>query len=110
MRQLVVDQLRPEERQELAEQLGKRLEPGPMEGMYWLKIPEELWEEPQQGHEECGPFYFAVELGESTVSFELLVRSLSNLHCSCIGYATPRQRDFLLGFVDELLGSAGVKA
>ena len=64
----------------------------------------------QQGHEECGPFYFGIELGEDRVSFELLIRSESNLHCSCISYASRAQRDFLLKFVDKMLTEEKIRA
>ena len=64
----------------------------------------------QQGHEECGPFYFAVILDENSLRFELLVRSSNNMHCSCISYATSGQRQFVLDFADRLLQEEMIRA
>jgi len=33
----------------------------------------------------------------------MLARSQTNLHCSCIAYATAAQRDFVLRFADKML-------
>jgi hypothetical protein len=74
-----------------------------MVGLYWIELPADLLAEAQQGHEEHSPFYMAVEITNSSVRFELLVRSQSNLHCSCIAHATPVQRQFILDFVDRMV-------
>lgn len=103
MRQFVVDGLQAEERDFIKKNFEKTLAKGGIEGVYWLPVPPDLLGERQQGHEECGPFYFSIELGEDAVSFEFLVRGQGNLHCSCIGYATLAQRDFLFQFIDRLL-------
>jgi hypothetical protein len=78
--------------------------------LYWLAVPQDLLGEAQQDHAECGPFYFAVELEEETLRTELLVRSQSNLHCSCIAYATQAQRDFIMRFIDTMLKEEYIKA
>ena len=110
MRQIVVDQLSREERDNLDSYLKRTLKPGPLEGVYWMTVPQDLLGEAQQGHEKCGPFCVAVELEEETIRFELLVRSQANLHCSCIAHATPAQRDFVLRFVDTMLEEEQIRA
>lgn len=110
MRQFVVDDLSAQERDNLDTYMKKTLKQGPMVGMFWLQLPDDLWSVSQQGHNECGPFYFGVELSKDKLIVELLIRSESNLHCSCIAYATPAQRDFLLGFVDTMLASEHITA
>ena len=110
MRQFVIDELSVQERDNLDSYLKKSLKPGGMLGMYWLRIPEDLWAEAQQGHDECGPFYFGIDLGKDRLIAELLVRSESNLHCSCIAYATPAQREFLLRFIDTMLTDEHITA
>ncbi|MEJ2032183.1 MAG: hypothetical protein P8Y63_03905 [Deltaproteobacteria bacterium] len=110
MRQIVIDELRRGEKEKAEEFLRRRADPGPMAGIYWLEVPSELWGEGQQGHAGCAPFYFAIEVGEAAVSFELLVRTQATLHCSCIGYATAPQRDYLLGFIDRMLAEQGIRA
>ena len=110
MRQFIVDQLTREERDNLDSYLKRNLIQGPLEGMYWLVMPQDLLAEAQQGHESCGPFVVAVELEEEIIRFELLIRSQSNLHCSCIAYATPAQRDFVLHYVDVMLAEEMIRA
>jgi len=110
MRQFVVDELSQEEQDNLDSYLKRTVKAGPMEGMFWLPLPEDLLAEAQQGHEQCGPFFFGIELGRSRLIAEFLVRSQSNLHCSCISYSTPAQRQFLLGFLDRMLADEHIKA
>jgi hypothetical protein len=103
MRQFVIDELSPMERDNIDSYLKRSIKQGPMVGLYWIELPADLLAEPQQGHEEHGPFHMAVEITNSSVRFELLVRSQSNLHCSCIAHATPVQRQFILDFVDRMV-------
>jgi hypothetical protein len=110
MRQFVIDELSREERDNLENYLKRTLRLGAMEGMFWLTVPDDLLAEAQQGHEECGPFFFGIELAKKKLVVELLVRSESNLHCSCISYATMAQRDFLLEFMDRMLDEEHIKA
>ncbi len=81
-----------------------------MIGLYWVEIPSDVLAKAQQGHEKCGPFHFGVELEQESVRFELLVRSTSNLHCSCIAHATKNQRQFLLELIDKMLEEEHIKA
>ena len=110
MRQIVLNELNKDEAQKARGFLDSNLRAAAVIGLYWLQIPQELRGEAQAGHELCGPFAFAVELGDDFLSFELLVRSESNLHCSCTAYATPGQRDFLLALMDRLVNEQALKA
>lgn len=103
MRQFVIDELSPMERDNIDSYLKRSLKQGPMVGLYWVELPADLLSEAQQGHEEHGPFYMAVEISNYAVKFELLVRSQSNLHCSCIAHATAMQRQFILDFIDRMV-------
>jgi hypothetical protein len=110
MRQFVIDEMTPLERDNLDSYLKRNLKPAPLSGIYWLSLPEALLSEAQQGHGSCGPFYFAVDLGKTRLCFEMLVRSSANLHCTCITYATPAQRQFVLDFIDRMLSEELIKA
>jgi len=110
MRQFVIDELTALERDNLDSYLKRSLKPGPMTGIFWLALPEDLLSDAQQGHEKCGPFYFAVDLEDRRLCFEMLVRSSTNLHCTCIAYATAVQRQFLLDFIDRMLDEELIKA
>ena len=110
MRQFVIDELSILERDNLESYLKRTLEPGPMAGIFWIELPDDLLAEKQRGHDQCGPFYLAVEIDEKRVCFELLVRSKTNLHCSCIAHATEAQRQFVLDFIDRMLAEEQIGA
>ena len=110
MRQFVIDELSPLEQDNLDSYLKRSLKPGPMVGIFWLVLPEDLYGDAQHGHQECGPFYFAVDLGKQRLSFEMLVRSAGNLHCTCIAWATKAQRQFVLEFIDHMLDEERISA
>jgi len=110
MRQYLIDELSFLERDNIESYLKRVLRPGPIEGVFWLEVPPELLGSKQQGHEQCRPFYFSVVLEEKTLRFEFLVRSGVNMHCSCIAWATPSQRRFVLDFADRLLEEEMIRA
>lgn len=110
MRQFVIDELSILERDNLESYLKRSLKPGPMAGIFWIELPDDLLAEAQRGHDPCGPFYLGVELTEKKLCFELLVRSQSNLHCTCIAYATSVQRQFVLDFIDRMLDEERIRA
>jgi hypothetical protein len=110
MRQIVIDELSPMERDNIDSYLKRTLTTGPMIGLYWLVLSPDLLSAAQQGHDDHGPFYLAVEVEQYQVRFELLVRSQSNLHCSCIAHASPAQRQFVLDFIDRMLEEEMIRA
>ncbi|RUM37490.1 MAG: hypothetical protein DSY50_00190 [Desulfobulbus sp.] len=103
MRQYFIDELSFLERDNLDSYLKRTLKPGPIGGVFWLEVPPDLLAPPQQEHPDCGPFYLSVILDDTSVRFEFLVRSSHNMHCSCISWATPAQRRFVMDFVDNML-------
>ena len=103
MRQIVIDELSPMERDNIDSYLKRTLKQGPMIGLYWIELPPDLLSVAQHGHEEHGPFFLGVEVTDKAVKFELLVRSHANLHCSCIAHASAAQRQFVLDFMDKML-------
>ncbi len=110
MRQIVIDELSPMEMDNIDSYLKRSIKQGPMIGLYWLVLPEEHLSEQQQDHDDCGPFYFGVEVEQQRVRFELLVRSESNLHCTCIAHANKEQRQFVLDFIDKMVEEEHIKA
>lgn len=110
MRQIVIDELSPMELDNIDSYLKRSITLGPMVGLYWLVLPSDLHSAAQQGHDDHGPFYMAVEVERDKVRFELLVRSQSNLHCTCIAYATSAQRQFVLDFIDRMIDDEMIKA
>ncbi len=110
MRQYMIDEITFLERDNLDSYLKRTLKPGGLDGVFFLGVPPDLLGPEQQGHEDCGPFYFTVILEQNAVRFELLVRSGSTMHCSCIARATPAQRQFVLDFADRMLAEEMIQA
>jgi hypothetical protein len=103
MRQFVIDELSFLEHDNLDSYLKRTLKPGPMEGVFWLELPQEVLTSTQLEHSDCGPFYFSILLEKTEIRIEFLVRSSNNLRCSCIDWASPEQRKFLLDFIDTMI-------
>ncbi len=110
MRQYVIDEISFLERDNIESYLKRTLKPAGLEGVFFLEVPPDLLGPEQQGHEQCGPFYFSVILEATQVRFEFLVRSSHNMHCSCIARATPAQRQFVLDFADRMLEEEMISA
>lgn len=89
----LVDELSREEVGRVAALLRERGFEEPLEGVFWLPVPDELLTPEQASHRpSCGPFVLSLETGTTWLKLELLVRATGTLRCTCIGYATPEQR------------------
>jgi hypothetical protein len=109
MKQYVIDQLRESDYEKIRKYLDRNTEKTAIEGIYWVYLPERLYSIIQSEHTSCQKHYFAVSLTLRDVSFELLIRSPQIIRCSCIGYATPQQRDFILNFGDRMLEELDIR-
>lgn len=109
MKQYVIDQLRESDFYDIQGFLDGRTQQTSLEGIYRVELPVELYSNLQSEHTKCQPYYFAIHLSRNEVAFEFLIRSLQFLRCTCIGYATPRQRDYILDFADIMLDELQIK-
>ena len=103
MRQYLLDELSFLERDNIEHYLKRTLQAGPIGGVYWLEVPQNLLAPAQLAHPDCGPFYWVVVLERTELRGEFLVRSSHNMHCSCIAWSDPAQRQFVLNFIDKML-------
>lgn len=110
MRQYVIDEISFLERDNLDSYLKRSLRAAAMEGVFFLAIPPDLLGPAQQDHADCAPFCSTVILERDAVRFELLIRSAATMHCSCIAYATPEQRRFIVDFADRMLAEEHISA
>ena len=110
MKQFVIDELRPGDYDKLKKYLDDTLGAGDIDGLYWLRIAQEVFSEIQNDHQECQPFYFAIELESDRVVFELLVRTKSRVRCDCIAYATEIQCAWLIRQIDKLFSKLEIPA
>lgn len=79
-----------------------------MDAVYWIPLEREVLSPTQCEHRECQPHVAAVELEDTRLSMELLVRTRNRIRCSCIAYATERQRNWLIHIVDRMLEQCGI--
>ena len=110
MRKFVIDDLSPMERDNIDSYLKRNLKMGPIIGLYWIVLPEDLLTDIQKKHTDCAPFYFGVEVEKDSVCFEFLVRSNAHLHCDCIAHSTPKQRQYVLDFLDSMLDEEQIRS
>lgn len=109
MRQYVIDELNHPEMEKIRKYLKDKCDMSELGNIFWLNMPSEILTQEQAKHSACAPHVTAVELHEKAVYFEMLVRSRNVMRCSCIGFATNEQRDFILNFVDEMILKIGLK-
>jgi hypothetical protein len=103
MRQYQLDEIARNDITRVRAYLNRHAAAARLDGIWWVDLPEDLLSPDQFSHQNCRPFRFAVEVGDNFVRFEFLIRSLQTMRCSCIGYATRQQRDFILAFADRLV-------
>ena len=102
MKQYVIDELRLGEYDTLKAHFEQRFGPADLGGVFWIPIDSEHFSETQASHADCQPFYFAVELRDSALACELLVRTRERVRCGCIAYATHIQRNWIIEIIDEI--------
>jgi len=103
MKQYVIDELSIEDLNKIKTYLDKNLDTGAVTGVYRLPLPEKLLNTDQMQHPQCQPFYFSIELENSRVNFEFLVRSAKQIRCNCIAYADERQYNWLIRKADAMI-------
>lgn len=109
MRQYLLDEIARNDIPRAREYLNDHAIAAGLEDIWWVDLPEDLLSPEQFSHRDCRPFRFAVEVGDNFVRFEFLIRSLQTMRCTCIGYATRQQRDFILAFADKLVDELGLR-
>jgi hypothetical protein len=110
MKHYVIDELRPQDYEQVKKYLDDHLEASGMEGLYWMPLKKALLTDIQVAHDECGPLYFAVALESGQLSCELLVRTRIKLQCDCMAYATETQRNWIIDWADGIFKQLGLHA
>lgn len=108
MKQYLIDGLRPEDYEKLKMYMEEYLKSSPLGGIYWLELDQELLTPIQKKHIECHPHVFALQLEETYLACEFLVRIKKNIKCDCMEYATREQRDWLINQADAILEKLGI--
>ena len=109
MKQYVIDELRPVDFEKIKAFLDKNFAYSGVENLYWIELEREILTEIQAAHTQCQPFYFAVDIMPERLCCELLVRTRNRMRCSCMGYATEKQRNWIISLVDSIIEKLGLK-
>lgn len=109
MKSYYVDELGRDQVEAVAAHLTERGYTGPIEGIYWLRVPENLLTEEQQEHlHSCGPFIMSLETGRDWLKLELLVRATQTIRCTCVDYASREQQAHALELLEQTLQSLNI--
>lgn len=109
MKQYVIDELRPADYRQIKSYLDEKFRSSPLDGIYWIPLDADQHSRVQAEHTTCQPFYFAIDLEANMMACELLIRTKARIQCECISYATERQRNWLIGFVDRMFKKLDIK-
>lgn len=109
MKQYVIDELRRSDSKKIQSYIKEKFESSGLDNLYWIPLDPNILTDVQASHTECHPFYFAIEVESERISCELLVRTRNRVKCSCIKYATEKQRNWLIDRVDTLLAELSIK-
>ena len=110
MKQYVIDELRPRDYKKLKDFCHDHFDPSPLDGIYWLPAESDILTPEQAKHTDCQPLCFAIDLADDRLSFEFLLRSKNRMRCTCMGYATEKQRNWLIRYADQILEQLEIKA
>jgi len=109
MKQYVIDELRPKDYEMIKAYMEENFSSSEVAGIYWIPLDQKILTKVQAEHTNCQPFYFAVDLEPNLMSFELLVRTINRVRCSCMGYATEKQRNWIIEFADSIFEKLEIK-
>lgn len=109
MKQYHIDELRLEDHHKLKLYLDERFGSNSVEGIYWIQMDSDMLDEVQASHLSCQPFYFALELGATSVSFEFLIRTRATIRCDCMRYANASQRQHIMHLADAIFEELGIR-
>lgn len=108
MRNYVIEDIYDENIDKIEDGLKELGFMGPIEGMFYIPLPEGLLQQEQKDHlGECGPYMLALEvirdIAGNSLKMELLVRARNKIRCSCVCYCTPEQRAHMMDYLDTFI-------
>ena len=109
MRAYLIDEIPPSDIRRIDDFLKKNTIQSGMGEIFWVQIPDDILTAIQLQHRECSPHVFSVELGPDWVKMEFFVRSLKNMRCTCPGYCTSQQINFIINFANGMIEDLGIR-
>jgi len=109
MRALLIDELNKRDIERVREFLKENAVISGVEDLFWIELTRDLLDAEQFVSEDDHPFCFAVEVGDSWVKYEFLVRSRSNFKSEQTRYASRIQREFIIEFSARMIEDLDLK-
>ncbi len=110
MRQIVIDELSPMERDNIDSYLKRSLKPGPMIGLYWIVLPPDLSAKPNRAMTSTARFTWPWRWNARRFVSNCWSAASPTCTARCIAYATPMQRQFVLDFMDRMITEEMINA
>jgi len=108
MKQYQIDEIRLDDYSKIKEYIDQSYGPPDLSTVYWIPLPEHLYDAEQAKHSTCHPLYFVIDLEESCLTCEFLIRTRNRIRCDCIRYANEQQVAYLISFIDRIFEVTGV--
>ncbi len=108
MRSYLIDEISHSDIEKIHDFLKEHSVSSSLDQLFWVMIPEDILSEIQYQHSDCQPHAFAVEIGEDWMKLEFLVRSINKMQCTCPGYSTKQQQEFIINFALNMLNQLGI--
>lgn len=104
MRCYVIDELDEGTIRHIADQLGSLGFASGIANLYWLPLEDSMLLPIHQEHaESCGPHVMALEVLDTSLRLELLVRAKNKLRCECVCYTSREAEQAMMNQLDDLV-------
>lgn len=80
-----------------------------LDQIFWVQVPDDLLTATQLEHRDCRPHVFSAELGPDWVKFEFFIRSLRHMVCTCPGYGSVDQMNYIIAFAHRMIEQVGIR-
>ncbi len=109
MRAYLIDEISVSDMEKIEAFLKENAITSNLEGLFWMKIPDDLLSPEQFQHRGCRPHVYSLELGPDWFKIELFIRSHEKMQCICPAYCTAQQRTFIINSVHGMLETLDIK-
>ena len=109
MKAYIIDEISPSDMEKIKGFLRGDFIKSGMDKVFWVPLPDHLLTGAQAEHADCLPLVFAVELGSDWIKFEFFLRTLKRMRCTCPGYCTEAQKDYVMKLADDLLDKLAIQ-
>lgn len=109
MRAYLIDEISSADMTKISSFLSEYAIKSSLNKIFWVKIPSDLLSPTQYSHPQCQPHVFAIELGNDWIKLEFFVRSSKTMRCTCPGYCTEDQRNFVINFAHSMIRQLGIR-